>query len=82
MAGVDNTARNAEIIRRLLTRVGPTAVAREMGLTKAVVANIGRRAGLTDVDCKPLRGVNSPIGRADPTRADRVLRRFSFEASE
>lgn len=48
---MDNTERNAEIIRRRLAGEGPRSIARAMGLTAQTVAGALHRAGLTKPTC-------------------------------
>lgn len=90
-----NPERNAEIIRRRKSGQAPIAIARDMKVSRNTVLGVCRRAGLTSspVVCpakrpKPIPRTNSGAGfrgalgmalAADTGRADRLLRKFSWE---
>lgn len=87
--------RNAEIIRRRKEGQAPIAIARAMKITKNTVLGVCHRAGLSSATVvrpakrkKPLPRTNSTAGfrgalgmalTADTGRADRLLRKFSWE---
>lgn len=68
MAGGDHTERNAEILRLRAQRRSYKEIGLMVGVSAAAVAGVC----LTKAN-----GIHSPVGQADPKRADRLLKDFS-----